>query len=114
MTWSESGSRGVHADRLQAEEDRRAGIHRYQPSGGRLHGERGKLEDRVFPLSYSSYYLMELKRWAVRAGITKDITFHSGRHTFAVMMLDLRGGHLHGFRSFSDTRKSARPGSTRK
>lgn len=32
---------------------------------------------------------MELKRWAVRAGITKDITFHSGRHTFAVMMLDL-------------------------
>lgn len=39
---------------------------------------------------------MELKRWAVRAGITKDITFHSGRHTFAVMMLDLRSGHLHG------------------
>lgn len=27
--------------------------------------------------------------WAVRAGITKDITFHSGRHTFAVLMLDL-------------------------
>ena len=32
---------------------------------------------------------MELKRWAVRSGITKDITFHSGRHTFAVLMLDL-------------------------
>ncbi|MCM1066846.1 MAG: site-specific integrase [Muribaculaceae bacterium] len=53
-------------------------------------GERREPEDHVFPnFSYSSYYLMELKRWAVRAGITKDITFHSGRHTFAVLMLDL-------------------------
>lgn len=53
-------------------------------------GERRKPEDLVFPnFCYSSYYLMELKRWAVRAGITKDITFHSARHTFAVMMLDL-------------------------
>ena len=53
-------------------------------------GERAEPDAHVFPnFSYSSYYLMELKRWAVRAGITKDITFHSGRHTFAVMMLDL-------------------------
>lgn len=45
-------------------------------------GERRGEEDHVFPnFSYSSYYLMELKRWAVRAGITKDITFHTGRHT---------------------------------
>lgn len=29
---------GVHTDRLQAEKDRRAGIHRHQPSGGSLHG----------------------------------------------------------------------------
>lgn len=60
------------------------------PQAVQFMGERRKPEDRVFPdFSYSSYYLTELKRWAVRAGITKDITFHSGRHTFAVMMLDL-------------------------
>ena len=53
-------------------------------------GERRNPEDHVFAnFSYSSFYLYELKRWALAAGITKDITFHSGRHTFAVMMLDL-------------------------
>lgn len=53
-------------------------------------GDRGADDDKVFSgFYYSSYMLMELKRWAVRAGITKDITFHTGRHTFAVLMLDL-------------------------
>ena len=31
----------------------------------------------------------ELKKWAFTAGITKNITFHTGRHTFATMMLSL-------------------------
>lgn len=53
-------------------------------------GERGKPEERVFTgFKYSSYLIAELRMWAARAGITKDITFHSGRHTFAVLMLDL-------------------------
>lgn len=53
-------------------------------------GERGKADDRVFAgFKYSSYMITELRMWAMRAGITKDITFHSGRHTFAVLMLDL-------------------------
>jgi site-specific recombinase XerD len=30
-----------------------------------------------------------LKKWAFTAGITKNITFHTGRHTFATMMLSL-------------------------
>lgn len=53
-------------------------------------GERGNDTDRVFSgFRYNSQVLLELKRWALMAGITKDITFHSGRHTFAVIMLDL-------------------------
>lgn len=53
-------------------------------------GERGTDDEKVFQgFYYSSYLLMELKRWAVRAGITKDITFHSARHTFAVLMMTL-------------------------
>lgn len=30
-----------------------------------------------------------IKRWVLRAGIRKNITFHCARHTFAVMMLDI-------------------------
>lgn len=53
-------------------------------------GERGKNTDRVFSgFRYNSQTLLELRRWCLLAGITKDATFHSGRHTFAVTMLDL-------------------------
>ncbi|EGQ7681395.1 site-specific integrase [Vibrio parahaemolyticus] len=44
--------------------------------------------ERVFKgLKYSSYINVELLRWALAAGISKHVTFHSGRHTFAVIQL---------------------------
>ena len=53
-------------------------------------GEQGKPNERVFiGLKYSSYMNVELSKWMVRAGITKNITFHCGRHTFAVLQLTL-------------------------
>ena len=53
-------------------------------------GEAGSPDDRVFTgLKYSSYMNVELSKWMMRAGITKDITFHCGRHTFAVLQLTL-------------------------
>lgn len=53
-------------------------------------GPRKNDDDRVFEgFTYGAWTSLELKRWAVAAGITKNITFHCGRHTFAVMMLDL-------------------------
>lgn len=46
--------------------------------------------DRVFSsFKYSAWTILELKKWAFTAGITKNITFHTGRHTFATMMLSL-------------------------
>lgn len=55
-----------------------------------LLGETGSPDDRVFTgLTYSSYMNVELTRWLMRAGITKHITFHCGRHTFAVLQLTL-------------------------
>lgn len=53
-------------------------------------GEAGSPDERVFTgLTYSSYMNVELSKWMMRAGITKDITFHCGRHTFAVLQLTL-------------------------
>jgi len=53
-------------------------------------GKAGKSTERVFAgFKYNSQTLLELRRWCLLAGITKDVTFHAGRHTFAVMMLDL-------------------------
>jgi integrase len=53
-------------------------------------GERGNPEDRVFMgLKYSAWHNQALEKWCMKAGILKDITFHCGRHTFAVMQLNL-------------------------
>lgn len=53
-----------------------------------LMGEHQDPNERVFKgLKYSSYSNVALAQWMMRAGITKHITFHSARHTFAVRML---------------------------
>lgn len=51
--------------------------------------ERTELSDRVFSgLRYSAYFNVALLKWAMLAGITKHVTFHSARHTFAVAQLN--------------------------
>ena len=55
-----------------------------------LLGQTGDPDERVFKgLKYSGWHNVELQRWIMRAGVTKDITFHCGRHTFAVLQLEL-------------------------
>lgn len=46
-------------------------------------------DEPVFGMKYYDTVNTDLQRWCLRAGVDKHITFHSGRHTFAVMMLDL-------------------------
>ena len=60
------------------------------PEAVRYMGERNGDDELVFQgFHYSAYTLTELKAWAMRAGVSKSVTFHSARHTFAVLMLDL-------------------------
>lgn len=60
-----------------------------------LLGKRGENDEHVFKgFKYSSWTLLELRRWVMDAGIRKDITFHCARHTFAVMMIT-RGADLY-------------------
>ena len=45
-------------------------------------------QGKVFKgLAYSAYMNTEIVRWCVAAGITKHVTFHTARHTFAVSLL---------------------------
>jgi integrase len=54
-----------------------------------LLGKRAEPKDRVFKgLKYSVTYNTEIVRWCNRAGIQKHITFHSARHTNAVLLLE--------------------------
>lgn len=46
-------------------------------------------DEKVFKgLKYSAYMNAELVRWIVKAGITKPITFHSARHTYATILIN--------------------------
>lgn len=54
-----------------------------------LLGERQDQLDRVFRgLKYGMTYNTEIIRWCNRAGVPKHITFHSARHTNAVLLLE--------------------------
>ncbi|MEK6478144.1 site-specific integrase [Catalinimonas sp. 4WD22] len=51
-------------------------------------GAAGENDSKVFEhLKYSAWHNLRLKEWFMRAGILKEITFHSARHSFATLML---------------------------
>jgi site-specific recombinase XerD len=54
-----------------------------------LMGERGKNEERIFVPRTIAPSNIQLRKWAKAAGITKHISFHCARHTFATMLLTL-------------------------
>lgn len=59
------------------------------PEAAELMGAPGEAGAMVFALPANTTVGVHLARWTEKAGIAKHITFHSGRHTFAVMMLDI-------------------------
>lgn len=53
-------------------------------------GEEKAQDKRVFVgLRYSAWYNVKLLQWVMKAGITKNITFHCARHTYATLQLSL-------------------------
>lgn len=55
-----------------------------------LLGEKDNAEERVFNgLRYSAWYNMKLQQWVMKAGISKTITFHCARHTYATLQLTM-------------------------
>lgn len=53
-----------------------------------LLGQPGDLQEQIFrKLSYSAYFGVLIGKWVLNAGITKKITFHNFRHTYATLQL---------------------------
>lgn len=90
LTWSEVRETSDEAQ-LVFKQKKTAG-QEYQfisPQARELMGKRKQEKDRVFQgLKYGAHFNAEILRWCMRAGITKHITFHSARHTHAVLLLE--------------------------
>lgn len=53
-----------------------------------LLGDRGNPNEQVFTdLKYSAWHNQHLSKWLGKAGITKEITFHCFRHTYATLQI---------------------------
>jgi len=60
------------------------------PQAVELMGTPGKPKEKVFAgFNYSTTTNIVLNQWAIDAGISKRLTYHCSRHTFAVLMLTL-------------------------
>lgn len=91
MTWSEVRDEEKDVSRVNFRQQKTDGVeYLYISQQARdLLGERKDPNDRVFVgLKYSAVYNNEIVRWCNRAGISKHITFHSARHTNAVLLLE--------------------------
>lgn len=74
--------------RFRQQKTKETQTHPISDQAAEMLGERGKPLDRVFPgLKYSAWHNLRLQQWIMRAGITKNITFHCARHTYATLLL---------------------------
>lgn len=91
LTWSEVRDEDNGISRINFRQEKTDGVeYLYISNQSReLLGERQHPSERVFKgLKYGAVYNNEIVRWCNRAGISKHITFHSARHTNAVLLLE--------------------------
>lgn len=66
-------------------------------------GEQQDNDNKVFELPSQTACNKTLKAWVKRAGITKHITWHCARHSFAVNLLTLKGDNKPDIKTVSST-----------
>lgn len=91
MIWSEVRDEGNEVHRVNFRQEKTLAVeYLYISKQAReLLGERNNPTHRVFKgLKYGAVYNSEIVRWCNRAGVFKHITFHSARHTNAVLLLE--------------------------
>lgn len=90
LTWSEVRDEG-NFTKVNFRQEKTDGVeYLYISQQAReLLGDRQSPQERVFRgLKYGMTYNTEIVRWCNRAGVLKHITFHSARHTNAVLLLE--------------------------
>jgi integrase len=79
-----------HFIRFRQQKTKGVEVHPISEGASKLMGEKGEPNQRVFNgLYYSAYANTHLKQWVLKAGIARNITFHSFRHTYATLQLSL-------------------------
>lgn len=90
LTWSEiqHSSEMGYFIRFRMKKTKAFETHYISDQAVKLLGDRGKPEDKVFVgLKYSAWYNLKLQQWMLKAGISKTITFHCSRHTYATLQI---------------------------
>jgi integrase len=92
LTWGEvcqSEQRGYY---LQFKQQKTGGAE-FLPISEQAFGLLGERRESNAPaiegLVYSAWENAKLKKWLLAAGITKELTFHGFRHTYATLQLTL-------------------------
>lgn len=91
LVWSEIRDEDNGVSRINFRQQKTEGVEYLYISKQirELFGARQDPSEKVFKgLKYSAVYNNEIVRWCNRAGISKHITFHSARHTNAVLLLE--------------------------
>ncbi|AUP81724.1 site-specific integrase [Flavivirga eckloniae] len=92
LTWKEvqySDEQGFYI-RFKQKKTKSYQTHPISEQARSILGEEGNNDERVFKgLKYSAWHNLKLQQWVMKAGISKTITFHCARHTYATLQLTL-------------------------
>jgi integrase len=90
LVWGEvQGNAELRYLQFTQQKTKGAEVHPINEEAYSLLGEPQQPTDRVFDgLTYSAYQNKHLYQWIGAAGITKNITFHCFRHTYATLQLE--------------------------
>ncbi|AKD04381.1 site-specific integrase [Pontibacter korlensis] len=92
LTWKQLESSSEEGYYLRFTQQKTKGVTKQyiQPQAVKLLGPTGEPEEKIFKgLYYSAHNNKLLRKWVHSAGISKHITFHSARHTFATLLITL-------------------------
>jgi len=90
LTWGEITGDDTETPRIEFRQKKTKGVS-YQPISKQaveLCGQRQSPDSRIFPTLLPTCHISDpVKTWVEKAGITKHITFHCFRHTYATLQI---------------------------